>query len=98
MRAPCALLALAACGKSGPQPPPVAQPLIDQMTDFANRCDACKADRDCLHAVRDEFDQVKGALLGSGARIVGDDKPAWDAQLMRLRVCGDGGGLTFWVD
>ncbi len=94
-----ALLLLAACGKSAPPgPPPAAAPLIDEMKDFADRCDACKAERDCLHAVRDEFDQAKPALLANGARLAGDDKAAFDAQVMRLRVCGDGGGLTFWID
>ena len=93
------LVLLVACSKSGPPaPPPAAGPLINQMTDFADRCDACRADRDCLHALRDEFDQVKGPLLADGARIVGDDKATYDQQLARLRACGDGGGLTFWVD
>ncbi len=93
------LVAIAACGKSAPPgPPPEAAPLIAQMKDFADRCDACKADRDCLHALRDEFDQVKAGLITNGARLAGDDKAAFDAQVMRLRVCGDGGGLTFWTD
>ena len=92
-------VAVMACGKSAPPaPPPAAQPLIDQIRDFSDRCDACKAELDCLKSLRDEFDQVKGALLANGARIVGDDKAEWDRQLMRLRVCGDGGGLTFWID
>ena len=91
--------ALVACGKKAPPaPPPDPAPLIAQMKDFAARCDACKEDRDCLHALRDEFDGVKKQLVGDGARIIGDDKASFDAELMHLRQCGDGGGLTFWVD
>jgi hypothetical protein len=94
-----ALLAIAACKKAKPAaPPPEAQPLISAMHDFAVRCDACKEDRDCLHALRDEFDTQKNQLIGDGHRLVGDDKTQFDAELLHLRSCGDGGGLTFWVD
>ena len=93
------LLALVACSKkTAPAPPPDPAPLVAHIKDFAERCDACKSDRDCLHALRDEFDGVKNQLLADGARIVGDDKATFDAELLHLRQCGDGGGLTFWVD
>jgi len=94
------LLALVACSKSrtASAPPPAAAPLIQAMHDFAERCDACKEDRDCLHALRDEFDAQKAQLLGDGARLAGDDKSRFDAETLHLRACGDGGGLTFWVD
>jgi hypothetical protein len=99
-----ALLALAfasamgACGKSAPQPPPAAGPLIETITGFADRCDACKGDKECVRALRDEFDGTKTTLLANGARIAGDDKATWDRELLRLRACGDGAGLTFWTD
>jgi len=100
MRLALALLVFGACGKSGSTDnaaPPDPGPLINQMTDFAERCDACKTDHDCMRPLRDEFDGVKGSLLANGHRLVGDDLARFDAALMRLRACGDGGGLTFWV-
>ena len=98
MRWPLALL-LVACGKDAPPaPPPEAEPLINAMHDFAERCDACKADLDCLHALRDEFDTQKRQLVGDGRRLLGDDRAKFDAELLHLRGCGDGDGLTFWVD
>ena len=95
-----ALLIVAACGKSNSAatPPPDPGTLINQMTDFADRCDACKADRDCLHPVRDDFDRAKEWLVYNGRRLAGDDRTKFDAALTRVRVCGDGAGLTFWVD
>jgi len=99
MRATLALVIVAACGKSQPAaPPPDPGTVINQITDFANRCDACKEDRDCLHPLRDEFDAVKHQLVSDGRRLVGDDRNTFEAALLRLRQCGDGGGLTFWVD
>jgi hypothetical protein len=46
--------------------------------------------------VRDEYDAQKDQLLGNGARLTGDDKAKFDAELQRLHMCGDAGGLTFW--
>jgi hypothetical protein len=93
-----ALVVLGACGKSAPpQPLPEAAPLIGALQDFADRCDACKSDMECVRPVRDDFDGVKGTLIPNGKRLVGDDKAAWDRELLRLRACGDGAGLTFWL-
>jgi hypothetical protein len=94
-----ALLIVAACGKSQPAaPPPDPGTMINQMTDFAERCDACKTDHACMRPLRDEFDGVKQSLVYYGQRLTGDDRTKFDAALMHLRACGDGGGLTFWVD
>lgn len=93
------LLVGAACSKSKPAaPPPDPAPLVGAMHDLADRCDACQADHDCVKAVRDDFDAQKRTLLANGARLTGDDKAAFDADLLRLRACGDGAGLTFWLD
>jgi len=93
------LLVLAACGKSAPSgPPPIAAPLIQAVHAMSEQCDACKGDRECVRGVRDQFDAQKVSLLPSGARLVGDDKQAFDAELLHLRGCGDGAGLTFWVE
>jgi hypothetical protein len=94
-----ALLLLAACGKSAPSaPPPAAAPLLEAIRGLADQCDACKGDRECVRGVREQFDPQKPALLGNGARLAGQDKQTFDAELLRLRGCGDGAGLTFWVD
>ena len=90
------LLALVACSAAKKQPPPAAGPLIDTMKLFADRACTCETDKDCLHGVRDEYDAQKDQLLGNGARLTGDDKAKFDAELQRLHMCGDAGGLTFW--
>ncbi len=93
-----ALVVVMTCGSSKPTAPPAAGPLINRMTDFVERCDACKAERDCLQPLRDEWEAAKQPLLADGRRIVGDDKATFDALVLHLRLCGDGGGVTFWVD
>ena len=91
------LLALVACdGAKKKQPPPAAGPLLQVAHDLAEKVCACGTDRDCLHGVRDEWDAQKEQLLGNGARLVGEDKTKFDAEISRVHMCGDGGGLTFW--
>jgi len=91
------LIALVACsGAKKQQPPPAAGPLLQVAHDLAEKVCACGTDRDCLHGVRDEWDAQKEQLLGNGARLVGDDKTKFDAEISRVHMCGDGGGLTFW--
>lgn len=91
-----AITLLAACSAAKQQPPPAAGPLIATLHGFAERACACETDRDCLHGVRDEYDAQKDPLLAGGARLTGDDKARFDAELSRLKMCGDAGGLTFW--
>jgi len=95
------LLAVVACGKSGAPAAGASTdptPLINRITVFANRCDECKAERDCLQPLRDEWAAQKVALLTEGDKLAGEYKTAFDAQVQRLQLCGDGGGVTFWVD
>jgi hypothetical protein len=90
------LLALVACSSAKKQPPPAAGPLINAAHVLAERTCACETDKDCLHGMRDEWDAQKDQLLGNGARLTGDDKTQFDAEVGRMKMCGDGGGLTFW--
>jgi hypothetical protein len=90
------LLALVACGSSKKQPPPDPAPLLSAIHDFAERACQCDTDKQCIQAVRDEYDTQKEWLLGNGARLAGDDRAKFDADLQRLKMCGDAAGLTFW--
>jgi hypothetical protein len=90
------LLALVACGSSKKQPPPDPAPLIAAAHDLADRGCKCDTDKDCLHAVRDVWDTQKDWLLAGAARLTGDDKATLDAEISRLKMCGDAAGLTFW--
>jgi hypothetical protein len=84
------LLALVACGSSKKQTPPAdPAPLIAAAHDLAQRGCACETDKDCLHAVRDAWDAQKDQLLAAHNAAV-------DAEISKLKMCGDAGGLTFW--
>ena len=91
-------LALAACSKSKPAPPPNAAPLLAAIHDLAERAYACKGDKDCVLGIRDEFDGQKTQLLADGGRLTGDDKATFDTDLLRLRGYGDACGVTFWLE
>jgi hypothetical protein len=90
------LLAMVACSSAKKQPPPAAGPLINAAHVLAEAACKCETDKDCLHGVRDQWDAQKDQLLGNGARLTGDDKAQFDAEVGRMKMCGDGGGLTFW--
>ncbi|MDB4953261.1 MAG: hypothetical protein JWO36_830 [Myxococcales bacterium] len=90
-------LSITACGKSS-KPKPVTDPAawIEAAKSFADRACVCQTDKDCLHGVRDEFDAQKAQLLAA-TFAVPDDKAKFDAEILRLRSCGDAGGLTIWL-
>ena len=92
------LVALLGCDvkKKHQQPAPDPGALINAAHVIADRVCACQTDRDCLKGVRDEWDAQKDQMLGNAARIVGDDKTKFDAEINRIKMCGDAGGLTFW--
>ncbi len=90
------LLALVACGSSKKQPPPDPAPLIAAAHDLAERGCACNTDKDCITQIRGEWDAQKEQLLAGSARLTGDDKAKLDAEIGRLKMCGDAAGLTFW--
>lgn len=97
MRVALAVLALAAIGacekKSAPKPRPE---LIETLRDFADRTCACETDKECVRAVRDEWDAVRADVLDHG--LTGDDLNAYNAELHRFRMCGDAAGLTIWLN
>ena len=86
------------CGGGSKPPPADPAPYIERMREFADRCDECKAVRDCLQPLRDEWEAAKQPLLDVQKRLTGEPKTAFDTQGNRLKICGDGGGVTFWVD
>ena len=96
MRIAAALVVvLAACssGKRGEvQPRPE---VIETVRVLAESACACATDKDCLRTVRADWDAQKDDLLKHG--LTGEQRAAFDAELLRLRQCGDAGGLTFWV-
>lgn len=90
------LLALVACGSSKKQPPPDPAPLISAAHALAEAGCKCDTDKECIQGVRDQWDAQKEQLVGNGARLTGDDKAKFDAEISRLKMCGDAAGLTFW--
>lgn len=85
---------LVACEKT--KPPPPRPELIDVVRGIADRACACSTDKDCLKEVRAEFDPQKFDLQKHG--LAGEQKAAFDAELLRLRACGDAGGVTIWLN
>jgi hypothetical protein len=93
-RAALIVIALAACGgkKTAPTPRPE---LIETMRDMADRVCACETDKDCVREIRTEWDAQKADLMNHG--LVGEQRAEFETELHRVRSCGDGGGLTFWM-
>jgi hypothetical protein len=84
------LLAVVACGSSKQQQPPAdPAPLIAAAHDLATRGCACDTDKECMHGIRDQWDAQKDQLLGAHNAQV-------DAEISKLKLCGDAAGLTFW--
>jgi hypothetical protein len=93
MRAALVALLLVACDKtSAPKPRPE---MIETVRDFADRACACETDKECMRAIRDEWDGVRRDVLNHG--LSGDQLTAFDEQLQRFRACGDAAGLTIWL-
>lgn len=89
-----ALMLVAACEKTtAPKPRPE---LIETLRDFADRTCACETDKECVRAIRDEWDAVRQDVLNHG--LTGADLDAYNEELKRFRLCGDGAGLTIWLN
>ena len=90
-----AVVGLVACSggkRDAPQPRPE---LIETVRVMADSACACETDKDCLKTVRADWDAQKDDLMKHG--LTGEQQQQFDAELMRLRQCGDKGGLTFWM-
>ncbi len=87
------LLVVAAC--SSAKPPPPRPELIEVIRPLADEACECGTDKECLRAVRVQFDTVKADLANHG--LTGEDLQTYDAELQRLRGCGDAGGVTIWL-
>lgn len=94
MRILLGLLVIAGCSSSSKPPPPRPE-LIQVLRPLADQACQCGEDKDCLHAVRVNFDAVKADLKDHG--LTGADLQTFDAEMMRLRGCGDAGGVTMWL-
>lgn len=89
------LVVVAACKGGAPAAAPRPE-LIDTIRDLADRTCACGTDKACVRAIRDdEWEPNKQDLQRHG--LTGDDRAAYDAELLRLRACGDAAGLTIWL-
>ena len=88
------VIALAACSSKKAAPPPRPE-LIETVRAMADRVCACETDKDCVREVRSDWDAQKRDLMDHG--LVGEQRAQFDAELLRVRQCGDAGGLTFWM-
>ena len=87
------VVVVAACStKSTVTPRPE---LVETMRDFADRTCACETDKECVRAIRDEWDGVKRDVLAHG--LGGDALRDYETELQRFRACGDAAGLTIWL-
>lgn len=88
------LIAVAACGgkKAAPTPHPE---MIETVRGLADRVCACETDKECLREIRPEWDAQKTDLVNHG--LTGEQRAQIEAEIMRVRQCGDAGGLTFWM-
>jgi len=87
-------LALVACSSKKSAPPPRPE-LLETITVLAERVCACETDKECIRAIRDEWDAQKVDLMNHG--LTGDQKTQFETELQKMRGCGDAGGLTFWL-
>jgi hypothetical protein len=94
-----ALICLALLGCStGSKPKPAYDPAsaIGWIKSFADRACGCNNDKDCVHAIRDEYDQQSRALFKSRGAFAPSDQGGFDAEFHRFAMCGDAAGLTIW--
>lgn len=89
------LLVTVACDSKKSAPPPRPE-LIETLRDFADRACACETDKECVRALRDEWDTVRADVLNHG--LTGEELSAYNAELNRFRMCGDAAGLTIWLN
>lgn len=89
------VIALAACGTKRRGPPAPRPETIQTVTDLADRACACETDKECIRPIRDEWEAAKDDLVRNG--LTGEPKQQFEAQLLRMRMCGDAAGLTFWM-
>jgi hypothetical protein len=94
MRFVVLLLLIGACDKkSAPKPRPE---LIETMRDFADRTCGCDNDKECVRAIREEWDGVRQDVLNHG--LTGEQFAAYDAEFKRFGGCADAAGLTIWTN
>ena len=87
-------LVVLGCKGSDPKPSMTPQQVIDAMTDLADRGCECGTDKECFHAIRDEWEQSRKSILYNAALLKGADLDAYNAQHKRFGLCGDAAGLT----
>lgn len=89
-----AALLVAACKSSSPKMTMTPDQVIGAMRDYADRGCACGTDKECFHAIRDEWESSRGDILFNAKLLTGDDKAAYAAERQRFGLCGDGAGLA----
>lgn len=94
MRVVLVVALLVACSSKKPAPQPRPE-LLETVTVLADSVCSCSTDKECIRTVRDDWDAQKVDLMNHG--LIGDPKTAFDAEVLRMRSCGDAGGLTFWM-
>jgi hypothetical protein len=97
MKLPVVIVAIAlAVGCHGDKPKMTMTPaeVIDAIRDYADRGCACGTDKECFHAIRDEWEQQRRSILHDVDLMTGDDRAQYDAERQRFGLCGDAAGLA----
>jgi hypothetical protein len=91
------LLAVVACGSAKPAKPDIdATRAGETLKSYAERCLACNNDKDCVTAIRDEYDPYKRPLFKSRESYTAAEQQAFDYHFGQLALCGDAAGVTIW--
>lgn len=89
-----AFVLLAACKGSSAKMTMTPADVIGAVRDYADRGCACGTDKECFHAIRDEWEENRKSLLYNANLMTGADRDAYNAERLRFGLCGDAAGLT----
>ena len=94
------LVATTACGKSSSKTaaPADPTPTLQSVRALADKACSCNNDPACVKYVRADWDAGKRGWLEARKSFPPGSATTFDADLARLRACGDAAGVTMWLE